>query len=45
MYLKNFSLLDSLQVLEEQQIMAINKGWKPCLEELLENKKKTRAFK
>ena len=37
---KNFSLLDSSQVLEELQIMAINKGWKPCFEELLENKKK-----
>ena len=37
---KNFSLLDSSEVLEEQQIMAINKGWKPCFEELLENEKK-----
>ncbi|XP_075669774.1 uncharacterized protein LOC142639494 [Castanea sativa] len=27
-------------VLEEQQMMAINKGWKPCFEELLENEKK-----
>ena len=36
---ENFSLLDSSQVLEEQQIMVINKGWKPCFEELLENKK------
>ena len=26
--------------MEEQQIKAINKGWKPCFEELLENKKK-----
>ena len=42
---KNFSLLDSSQVLEEQQIMVINKGWKPCFKELLENKKKARAFK
>ena len=25
----NFSLLDSSQVLEKQQMMAINKGWKP----------------
>ena len=33
-------MLDSSQVLEEQQIMAINKGWKPCFKELLENKKK-----
>ena len=37
---ENFSLLDSSQVLEEQQMMAINKGWKPCFEELLENEKK-----
>ena len=37
---KKFSLLDSSQVLEEQQIVAINKGWKPCFEELLENEKK-----
>ena len=37
---ENFSLLDSSQVLEEQQIMTINKGWKPCFEELLENEKK-----
>ena len=36
---KKFSLLDSSQVLEEQQMMAINKGWKPCFEELLENEK------
>ena len=42
---ENFSLLDSSQVLEEQQMMAINKGWKPCFEELLENEKKTRTFK
>ncbi|XP_050254844.1 uncharacterized protein LOC126700677 [Quercus robur] len=26
-------------VLEEQQMMAINKGWEPCFEELLENEK------
>ena len=37
---ENFSLLDSSQVLEEQQMMAINKGWKPCFEELVENEKK-----
>ena len=37
---ENFSLLDSSQVLEEQQIMAINQGWKPCFEELLENEEK-----
>ncbi|XP_030939796.1 uncharacterized protein LOC115964674 [Quercus lobata] len=37
---ENFSLLDSSQVLEGQQVMAINKGWKPCFEELLENEKK-----
>ena len=37
---ENFSLLDSSQVLEERQIMTINKGWKPCFKELLENKKK-----
>ena len=37
---ENFSMMDSSQVLEEQQMMAINKGWKPCFEELLENKKK-----
>ena len=37
---ENFSLLDSSQVLEEQQMMAINKGWKPCFKELLENEKK-----
>ena len=37
---KNFSLLDSSQVLEEQQIMAINEGWKLCFEELLKNGKK-----
>lgn len=37
---ENFSLLDSSQVLEEQQMMAINKGWKPCFEELLGNEKK-----
>ena len=36
---ENISLLDSSQVLEEQQIMVINKRWKPCFEELLENKK------
>ena len=36
---KKFSLLDSSQVLEEQQMVAINKGWKPCFEELLENEK------
>ena len=36
---ENFSSLDSSQVLEEQQIKAINKGWKPCFEELLENEK------
>ena len=40
---KNFSSLDSSQVLEEQQMMAINKGWKPCFEELLENEKIGRA--
>ncbi|XP_065636604.1 uncharacterized protein LOC136070513 [Quercus suber] len=37
---ENFSLLDSSQVLEEQQMMAVNEGWKPCFEELLENEKK-----
>ena len=37
---EKFSLLDSSQVLEEQQMMAINKGWKPCFEELRENEKK-----
>ena len=37
---ENFSLLDSSQVLEEQQIIAINKGWKHYFEELLENEKK-----
>ena len=42
---ENFSLLDSSQVLEEQQIMVINKGCKPCFEELLENEKKACAFK
>lgn len=37
---KNFSLVDSSQVLEEQQMMAINKGWKICFEELLKNENK-----
>ena len=37
---ENFSMMDSSQVLEEQQMMAINKGWRPCFEELLENGKK-----
>ena len=37
---ENFSLLDSSQVLKEQQMMAINKRWKSCFEELLENEKK-----
>ena len=37
---KKISLLDSSQVLEEQQMAAINKGWKPCFQELLENEKK-----
>ena len=37
---ENFSLLDPSQVLEEQQMMAINEGWKPCFKELLENEKK-----
>ena len=37
---ENFSLLGSSRVLEEQQMMAINKGWKPYFEELLENEKK-----
>ena len=37
---ENFSLLDSSQVLEEQQMMTINKGWKPCFKELLENEEK-----
>ena len=37
---KKFSLLDTSQVLEEQQMMAVNEGWKPCFEELLENEKK-----
>ena len=40
-----FSLLDPSQVLEEQQMMTINEGWKPCFEELLENEKKDHAFK
>ncbi|XP_023887188.1 uncharacterized protein LOC111999289 [Quercus suber] len=31
---------EEFEVLEEQQMMAINKGWKPCFEELLENEKK-----
>ena len=38
---ENFSLLDSSQVLEEQQMMAVNEGWKPCFEELLESEKKS----
>ena len=37
---ENFSLLDSSQVLEEQQMMVVNEGWKTCFEELLENEKK-----
>ena len=37
---KKFSLLDSSQVLEEKQMMAINEGWKPCFEELPKNEKK-----
>ena len=37
---KKFSLLDSSQVLEEQQMVAINKGWKPCFEEQIQNVKK-----
>ena len=37
---ENFSLLDSSQVLEEQRMMPINEGWKPCFEELLKNQKK-----
>ena len=36
---ENFSLLDSSQVLEEQHMMTISKGWKPCFKELLENEK------
>ena len=38
---KKISLLDSSHVLEEQKMVAINKGWKPCFEELLENEKKS----
>ena len=37
---KKFYLLDSSQVLEEQQMMAVNEGWKPCFKELLESEKK-----
>ena len=37
---EKFSLLDSSQVLEEQQMMAVNEGWKPCFEELPANEKK-----
>ena len=34
------SLLDSSQVLEEEQVMAINESWRPHFEELLETEKK-----
>jgi hypothetical protein len=34
------SLLDSSQVLEEEQVMAINEPWRPYFEEPLETKKK-----
>ena len=37
---KNFSLLDSSQVLEEQQMMAINEGWRPRFKELPKSAKK-----
>ena len=35
-----FSLLDSSQVLEEQQMMAINEGWRPRFKELPKSAKK-----
>jgi hypothetical protein len=34
------SLLDSSQVLEEEQVMAVNEPWRPRFEELPETKKK-----
>nr|XP_023918788.1 uncharacterized protein LOC112030337 [Quercus suber] len=37
---ENFSLLNSSQVLEEQQMIAVNEGWKPCFKELPEKEKK-----
>ena len=37
---KIFSLLDSSQVSEGQQVMAINEGWRPRFEELPKSDKK-----